>query len=116
MLQFMLDTSLSDAEKFPLKMLLTLLSLVLIPTTAPDSIVWCSDPQNVIKDLPTVGLTWRLFLLSNAVQGDWDLLTQKQSALLIRRVVARMKQQQLYLPTKWFPVLARNACLQRRVL
>ena len=26
------------------------------PTTAPDNVVWCSDPANVIKDAPTVGL------------------------------------------------------------
>ena len=55
MLQFMLDTSLSDAEKFPLKMADLVVTSV-NPKSAPDSVIWCSDPQNVIKDLPTVGL------------------------------------------------------------
>ena len=55
MLQFQLDTSLSDAEKFPLKMA-DLIVTAVNPTEAPESIVWCSDPSNVIKDLPTVGL------------------------------------------------------------
>ena len=55
MLQFMLDTSLSDAEKFPLKMS-DLIVTSINPTLAPDNIVWCSDPANVIKDAPTVGL------------------------------------------------------------
>ena len=55
MLQFMLDTSLSDAEKFPLKYADLIVTSV-NPSTAPESIVWCSDPQNVIKDLPIVGL------------------------------------------------------------
>ena len=55
MLQFQLDTSLSDAEKFPLKMADLIVTSV-NPTTAPENIVWCSDPRNVLKDLPTVGL------------------------------------------------------------
>ena len=55
MLQFMLDTSLSDAEKFPLKMADLVVTSV-NPSSAPDNVVWCSDPQNLIKDLPTVGL------------------------------------------------------------
>ena len=55
MLQFMLDTSLSDASKFPLKFADLIVTSV-NPTTAPEAIIWCSDPSNVIKDLPTVGL------------------------------------------------------------
>ena len=49
MLQFMLDTSLSDAEKFPLKCSDLIVTSV-NPTHAPDSIVWCSDRCNVIKE------------------------------------------------------------------
>ena len=55
MLQFMLDTSLSDAEKFPLKCADLVVTSV-NATTAPDNVIWCSDSQNVIKDLPTDGL------------------------------------------------------------
>src|SRR6056300_622650 len=56
MLQFMLDTSLSDAEKFPLKMA---------------DIIWCSDPRNVIKELPTVGLPGDYFYSPMQLQGEW---------------------------------------------
>jgi len=71
MLQFMLDTSLSDAEKFPLKCSDLIVTSV-NPTTAPESIVWCSDPQNVIKDLPTVGLPGDYFYSPMQLQGTWD--------------------------------------------
>ena len=70
MLQFMLDTSLSDAEKFPLKMADLIVTSV-NPTTAPESIVWCSDPQNVIRDAPTVGLPGDYFYSPMQLQGDW---------------------------------------------
>ena len=71
MLQFMLDTSLSDSEKFPLKMADLIVTSV-NPTSAPDSIVWCSDPRNVIKELPTVGLPGDYFYSPMQLQGDWD--------------------------------------------
>jgi len=71
MLQFMLDTSLSDAEKFPLKMADLIVTSV-NPTTAPDSIIWCSDPRNVIRDAPTVGLPGDYFYSPMQLQGDWD--------------------------------------------
>ena len=70
MLQFMLDTSLSDAEKFPLKMADLVITSV-NPTTAPDYVVWCSDPRNVIKELPTVGLPGDYFYSPMQLQGEW---------------------------------------------
>ena len=75
MLQFMLDTSLSDAEKFPLKMADLVVTSV-NPTTAPESIVWCSDPQNVIKDAPTVGLPGDYFYSPMQLQGEWGPYTE----------------------------------------
>jgi hypothetical protein len=70
MLQFMLDTSLSDAEKFPLKMQDLIITAV-NPKECPDAVVWCSDPSNVIKDLPTVGLPGDYFYSPMVMQGDW---------------------------------------------
>jgi len=70
MLQFMLDTSLSDAEKFPLKMADLIVTSV-NPTKGPDNIIWCSDPRNVLKDLPTVGLPGDFFYSPMQVQGEW---------------------------------------------
>ena len=71
MLQFQLDTSLSDAEKFPLKMADLIVTSV-NPSTAPDNIVWCSDPSNVIKDLPTVGLPGDYFYSPMQIAGNWS--------------------------------------------
>lgn len=70
MLQFMLDTSLSDAEKFPLKMADLVITSV-NPSRAPEAVVWCSDPANVIKDAPTVGLPGDYFYSPMQLQGEW---------------------------------------------
>ena len=71
MLQFMLDTSLSDAEKFPLKMADLVVTSV-NPTKAPESVVWCSDPANVIKELSTVGLPGDYFYKPMQLVGEWE--------------------------------------------
>ena len=70
MLQFMLDTSLSDAEKFPLKCADLVVTSV-NPTKCPDAVVWCSDPSNTIKDLPIVGLPGDYFYSPMLLQGEW---------------------------------------------
>jgi hypothetical protein len=54
-LQFMLDTSLSDQDKYPLK-LSDLIVSSLDPRMAPAKLVWCNDPEKIISDLPSVGL------------------------------------------------------------
>ena len=75
LLQFMLDTSLSDSEKFPLKMADLIVTSV-NPTNAPDSVIWCSDPKNVIKELPTVGLPGDYFYSPMQLQGEWNLYSE----------------------------------------
>ena len=75
MLQFQLDTSLSDAEKFPLKFSDLVITSV-NPTQAPDAVVWCSDPRNVLKDLPTVGLPGDYFYSPMQLQGEWGPYTE----------------------------------------
>ena len=54
MLQFQLDTSLSDAEKFPLKFA----DLICTPlgNECAERYAWSSDPRYMIKDLNPVGL------------------------------------------------------------
>ena len=54
MLQFMLDTSLSDAEKFPLKFQ----DLIVTPvgTECAERYAWSADPRYMIKELNPVGL------------------------------------------------------------
>jgi len=54
-LQFQLDTSLSDADRYPLK-LSDLIVMHLDPRMAPAKLVWCNDPDKMIQDLPMVGL------------------------------------------------------------
>ena len=75
MLQFQLDTSLSDAAKFPLKMSDMVVTSV-NPDSAPDNCIWCSDPSNVIKDLPTVGLPGDYFYSPMQLQGEWTPYTE----------------------------------------
>ena len=70
MLQFMLDTSLSDAQKFPLKFADLIVNSV-NPTHAPENIIWCSDPDNIVKDLPCVGLPGDYYYRPMAIQGEW---------------------------------------------
>ena len=70
MLQFMLDTTLSDREKFPLKFA-DLIVNPINPTHGPENIIWCSDPDNILKDLPCVGLPGDYYYKPMQVQGEW---------------------------------------------
>jgi hypothetical protein len=54
-MQFMLDTSLSDENKYPLK-LADLMVLDLNPEMAPVKLVWASGPDQLLKDVQAVGL------------------------------------------------------------
>ena len=54
-LQFQLDTSLSDAERYPLK-LSDLIVHPLDPFRGPADIAWASAPELVIKDIDPIGL------------------------------------------------------------
>ena len=52
-LQFMLDTRLSDAERYPLKV--GDLVVMDIPThSGPEKVLWASDDQHIIQELPNV--------------------------------------------------------------
>jgi hypothetical protein len=55
-LQFMLDTSLSDAERYPLKVS-DLIVMSLDPRYGPTQLAWCNDPDKLHKDLPNVAFT-----------------------------------------------------------
>lgn len=54
-LQFMLDTSLSDAERYPLR-LNDLIVMDVNTKLAPAKVVWGSGPDQTISDLPVVGM------------------------------------------------------------
>lgn len=55
-LQFMLDTTLSDTERYPLK-LSDLIVLDVDQTQAPVKVVWSSGAQYALNDVPCVGFT-----------------------------------------------------------
>jgi len=55
MLQYMLDTSLSDVERYPLK-LSDLMIHTLDPRLAPVQLAWASGPEQIINDLQPVGM------------------------------------------------------------
>ncbi len=54
-LQFMLDTSLSDANRYPLK-LSDLVVMDVDSFKAPTTITWTNDPHRTVQDLPSVGM------------------------------------------------------------
>jgi hypothetical protein len=69
-LQFMLDTSLSDQDRYPLK----LHDLIVLPTNidkAPESLIWGSLSHLEVKDVPNVGLTGDKLFAPLEIQGDW---------------------------------------------
>ena len=74
-LQFMLDTSLSDAEKFPLKVSDLIVTSV-NPTHAPDNIIWSNDPANLIKDISYVGLPGDYAYGPVQSKGDYEPYTE----------------------------------------
>lgn len=54
-LQFMLDPSLNDLDRYPLK-LADLVIMSLNPREGPQKPVWATSSDNVIQDLPNVGM------------------------------------------------------------
>jgi hypothetical protein len=54
-LQFMLDTALSDADRYPLR-LSDLIVMDLDPAKAPVDMAWASGPEQLVKDVPNVGM------------------------------------------------------------
>jgi len=54
-LQFMLDTTLADLDRYPLK-ISDLCVMDLDPEVAPNRVVWSSAPHHIIQDLPVVAL------------------------------------------------------------
>lgn len=69
-LQFMLNTRLSDAERYPLK-LHDLIVMDLNPELAPEKVIWAGAPEVIINDLPNVGLGGDKYYRPMAVQGEW---------------------------------------------
>ncbi len=68
-LQFMLDTSLSDADRYPLK----LADLIIMPLDrelGPAKVAWASDSDNCLNDVPNVGFNGDRFYKPMYVSRD----------------------------------------------
>ena len=72
-LQYMLDTSLSDMDRYPLK-LSDLVVMNLNPERAPEKVIWAKSPELVWKgtDLPNVGLQGDLYYRPMGYEGQRD--------------------------------------------
>jgi hypothetical protein len=68
-LQFQLDTTLSDMDRYPLK-LSDLVVMALNPTDGPQKVVWATGPEQRINELPCVGLSGDRFYRPMMVSTD----------------------------------------------
>jgi hypothetical protein len=69
-LQFMLDSTLSDADRYPLK-LSDLIVLGLNAENAPEKPIWAANMANVVKDVPCVGFNGDRYYGPMDIQGKW---------------------------------------------
>ena len=69
-MQFQLDTTLSDLDRYPLK-LSDLCVMTCNPDNAPEKVVWASSPELKYNDLPAVGLQGDAYYRPMQTQGDW---------------------------------------------
>lgn len=72
-LQYMLDTSLSDAERYPLKQH-DLIVMALSPLKAPLQVQWGreNDKENLVRDIPNIGFSGDHFLRPLFVDKEWE--------------------------------------------
>lgn len=68
-LQFQLDTTLSDLERFPLR--LSDLMVLEVSDHAPEKLVWSSGAEYRISDLPAVGFSGDFYHRPAYIHGDW---------------------------------------------
>lgn len=68
-LQFQLDTSLSDAQRFPLK--LADLMVLEVSDHGPEKVVWSSGAEYRVSDLPAVGFSGDYYYRPAYIHGTW---------------------------------------------
>ena len=69
-MQYQLDSSLSDLNRYPLK-LSDLSVMTLNPDNAPEKVIWASSPELQHNDLPCVGMQGDAYYRPMQVQGSW---------------------------------------------
>ena len=77
-LQYMLDTSLSDAERYPLRQH-DLILMSCNAAKAPLTVQWGrhNDKHNLVKDIPNLGFSGDHFLRPLFVDSEWDAYESK---------------------------------------
>jgi len=73
-LQFMLDTTLSDANRYPLKINDLIISNCL-PDKAPNHIHWTNNPLSRLNHLPNVAMAGQYYYASEVIQGHYEAYT-----------------------------------------
>lgn len=73
-LQFMLDTSVSDAERYPLKLADLIVHAADIDE-APSRLIWGSGPEQIINDIESVGLTGDRWHRPIKISEEWSKYT-----------------------------------------
>jgi hypothetical protein len=73
-LQFMLDTSLTDQERFPLKTT-DLIVMDADPDRAPIHVAWSRAPKQMLRDLDNIGFDGDRFFGPMAVSEEWKPYT-----------------------------------------
>lgn len=69
-LQYLLDTTLTDAERFPLR-LRDLVVMDVDSNVAPEQVVWGSSPELQIADIPCLGRDGDVYHRPMQLVGDW---------------------------------------------
>lgn len=71
-MQYMLDTSLSDSERYPLRQH-DLMVMSLHPEKAPITVQWgrCTDSTNLIKDIPNIGFSGDYLMRPLFIDKEW---------------------------------------------
>ena len=70
-LQFMLDTSLSDANRYPLRLKDLMVMDADIRTTAPENLIWGASPELQCADLQCVGLNGDRYYRPMSIAPTW---------------------------------------------
>ena len=70
-LQFMLDTTLSDKDRYPLK-LSDFVVMDIDPKKAPVSIAWAGSQEYAVEDLPSVGFTGDKYYKPMFISKEFD--------------------------------------------
>lgn len=97
LLQYQLDTALTDAEKFPLKTR-DLIVVDVDHKIAPIRLAWGSSPDQVLKDIPNVGFDGDRFFRPMYTAPDFTAFT---GAVMIVDPSGRGKDETAYCVTKF---------------